>query len=104
VTLGPLVVKVSYAPPGAKDGVHAVYIATRPGTDLSVTADSIARMASRDISDDATYARYIGERPGVVANGEATGSSMRTGCLTSPQSAVSSSICREPPSIASSCR
>lgn len=73
MTLGPLVVKVSYATPSAKDGAHAEYIATRPGTDLSVTPDSLARMVSRDVSDDATYTRYIAERPGVVADGEAHG-------------------------------
>jgi hypothetical protein len=73
VTLGPLVVKVSYATPSAKDGAHVAYIATRPGTDLSVTPDSVARMASREVSDDATYSRYIAERPGVVADGEAHG-------------------------------
>ncbi len=73
MTLGPLVVKVSYATPSAKDGAHAEYIATRLGTDLSVTPDSLARMVSRDVSDDATYTRYIAERPGVVADGEAHG-------------------------------
>ena len=73
MTPGPLVVKVNYATPSAKDGAHAVYIGTRPGTDLSVTPDSVARMASRDVSDDATYTRYIAERPGVVADGEAHG-------------------------------
>jgi hypothetical protein len=73
VTLGPLVVKVSYATPSAKDGAHVEYIATRPGTDLSVTPDSLARMVRRDVSDDATYTRYIAERPGVVADGEAHG-------------------------------
>ena len=71
MTLGPLVVKVSYATPSAKDGAHAEYIATRPGTDLSVTPDSLARMVRRDLSDDATYTHYIAERPGVVADGEA---------------------------------
>lgn len=70
---GPLVVKVRYAAPSVKDTVHALYIGTRPGTDLSVTADSVARMASREISDDATYARYIAERQGVVAEGGAHG-------------------------------
>jgi hypothetical protein len=73
MTLCPLVVKVSYATPSAKDGAHAEYIATRPGTDLSVTPDSLARMVSRDVSDGATYTRYIAERPGVVADGEAHG-------------------------------
>lgn len=73
MTLGPLVVKVSYATPSAKDGAHVEYIATRPGTDLSVTPDSLARMVNRDVSDDATYTRYIAERPGVVADGEAHG-------------------------------
>ena len=70
---GPLVVKVRYAAPSAKDTAHALYIGTRAGTDLSVTADSVARMACREISDDATYARYIAERPGVVAADEAHG-------------------------------
>lgn len=73
MTLGPLVVKVRYATPSAKDGAHVEYIATRPGTDLSVTPDSLARMVNRDVSDDATYTRYIAERPGVVADGEAHG-------------------------------
>lgn len=70
---GPLVVKVRYSTPSAKDSAHAVYIATRPGTDLTVTAASLARMVGRDVSDDATYTRYIAERPGVVADGEAHG-------------------------------
>ena len=71
---GPLVVKVRYDAPSAKDAAaHAVYMATRPGTDLTVTADSLARMARREVSDDATYTRYIAERPGVVADGEAHG-------------------------------
>lgn len=73
MTLGPLVVKVSYAAPSAGDGAHATYIATRPGTDLTVTVDSIARMVTRDMADDATYTRYIAERPGVVADGGAHG-------------------------------
>ena len=73
MTLGPLVVKVRYATPSAKDGAHVEYIATRPGTDLSVTPDSLARMVNRDVSDDATYTRYIAERPGVVADGDAHG-------------------------------
>ncbi|MRR13481.1 hypothetical protein EG835_13750, partial [bacterium] len=73
MTLGPLVVKVSYAAPSAGDGAHATYIATRPGTDLTVTADSVARMVTRDVADDATYTRYIAERPGVVADGGAHG-------------------------------
>ena len=73
MTPGPLVIKVSYAAPSAGDGAHATYIATRPGTDLTVTADSIARMVTRDVADDATYTRYIAERPGVVADGEAHG-------------------------------
>lgn len=69
MTLGPLVVKVSYAAPSAGDGAHAAYIATRPGTDLTITAESVARMVTRDVADDATYTRYIAERPGVVADG-----------------------------------
>ena len=71
---GPLLVKVRYDAPSMKDAAaHAVYVATRVGTDLTVTPDSLARMASREVSDDATYTRYIAERPGVVDDGAAHG-------------------------------
>ena len=78
-------------------GAHAVYIATRPGTDLTVTADSVARMARREISDDATYTRYIAERPGVVADGEAHGLFDEDGVPDLASSPMSSRRSRQAP-------
>jgi len=50
-----------------------------PAQILTVTADSLAAWPGR-VSDDATYTRYIAERPGVIADGEAHDSSTRTAC------------------------
>lgn len=58
---------------GSSNAAHIDYIGHRPGTDKSITDDSLQKMASLSalysMSADEKYISYIGQRPGAVRGG-----------------------------------